>query len=131
MGWDYRITPLRAEITTEAYVSGLYDFIHANGTIQEVVGTAVVGSTVYLALRITERDRAPYTTALVVLTDRTLGGGIGHKSIDETFGPDEAAAPRSILSLLSPVAEICLYEQGQKWAAGWRAACASKLQEGG
>jgi hypothetical protein len=45
MGWDYRITPLPATITTEAYVSGLYDFIHSNGTIQEVVGTAKVGST--------------------------------------------------------------------------------------
>jgi hypothetical protein len=126
MGWDFQREPLPRDRTTEDHVASMFDLVNSEGQIQEVIAKARAGSTVYLALKVTQRDRAPFVTALVVLTERTRSG-FGHKTMDETFGPVESNAPASILRLLSPVADVCHHAMGQQWAAEWRARCRANL----
>lgn len=57
-----------------------------------------------------------YTFAAIFLTTRSAGEW-GYKDMDETMGPNESKAPRTLLRKLSPLVDRDSY------AAKWRAAC--------
>ena len=87
---------------------------------------ARVGSTWYVAVEVELKDPAGdtygyeadaqgcYVIGIVILTTRR-GGGWGYKAIEESSGPMQARAPKSLIRMLSPT--------DRDHARAWRQAC--------
>ncbi len=116
MGWSFTTQPLPRSIKTADHVAAMFNLTSSEGERQEVVAKKQVGSTVYLALRVTppKGKGKPYVTAVVVLTKRGKGG-FGHKSMDEMMGPAESKCPAEILRILSPVSALPHPEFAHRW----------------
>lgn len=116
MGWDF--SHREPGMTTRAYFER--EFSHGQSDAKtEFVGTAMVGSTFYAAVR----DLASNEVfALVCLTQRQRGYyNFGYKSMDEGMGPDAAEMPSKILDLLTPT--------DSDWANEWRSRCRRNAQK--
>ena len=88
-----------------------------NGTVWEVVDTAIRGSVVYCAIRIT-RDGKSTVYGEVNLTFWN-DGYLMVKSMEETMGPAEDKCPKHILDKLSPTEH--------EFALDWRERCRKNL----
>lgn len=123
MGWLYtETTPLpRQEIET---------YIRDRGWSSEILASALVGSTVYMAMRHTcpaDHPATPgksYVFAAVILTSNTAKDGFGYKAMDESWGPNEANCPARILNMLSPLEEL---HGEHEHARAWRERCRENL----
>lgn len=114
MGWLYRHDPIDDPI---AYLTD--QFIHeGEHRANLVLAAARVGSTVYMAIKSTEKTSGKsFVFAAVILISNTQKHGFGYKDMDETMGPCECACPDRIMRLLSPIADI----PNPSYAAEWRA----------
>jgi len=122
MGWLFQYKPLQSsEIVPYLIkeVSGETDHMRV-----EIVDSAKVGGTVYLAAKVTDKatDTA-YTTAYVILFKNSQKDGFGYKDMSETMGPCEASAPDRLLAKLSPVDDLPSHPEARAWAQKWRTAC--------
>lgn len=110
MGWDF--SHREPGMTTRLF----FDREFSHGTedaLTEFVGTAMVGTTFYAALRTISTGEV---CALVCLTHRERGYyNFGYKDMDESMGPGEAQMPAKLLDLLTLT--------DSQWAGEWRARC--------
>lgn len=110
-------------IDRKAEIDELYTW--QNGTRKaEVVRSAMVGSTYYAAIKITELSTGEAeTTAAVVLTHTNSRDyfNFGVKTMGEASGPCEDRCPASILSLLSPTSD--------EYAIKWRERCRANIEK--
>lgn len=107
MGWDYTHAThytRTGAIDRKAEIDELYTW--QNDTRKaEVVRSAMVGSTYYAAIKITELSTGEAETAAAVALTHTNSRdyfNFGVKTMGESSGPCEDHCPASILSLLSP-----------------------------
>ena len=121
MGWLYQHDPITDPV---AYLTTLYDH-DGERTTARVLAAARVGSTVYLAVKSTDKatDRS-FVTAVVILISNTRRHGFGYKDMNESMGPNECACPDRLMRLLSPVADL----PHPGYAAEWRARVAAHHQ---
>lgn len=118
MGWTFQ---QRSKGTSNKdWFSELLDGADGN-----VVDTATVGGTCYIAYRARNEAGDEITYALVALTQwRPYDAyNFGYKLMDESMGPGEDRCPERILALLSPLGEMNLGEKGIEWASNWRESC--------
>jgi len=114
MGWLYRSEPVDDPV---AHLTGQFDH-DGERRRSDVLAAARAGSTVYMAVRSTEKATgAAFVFAAVILISNTRKDGFGYKDMDETMGPSECACPERIMRLLSPVGDI----PNPGYAADWRA----------
>lgn len=134
MGWTVYYAS-NSPTDTEAErreIEKLFTFTNAEtGTSMQALAASKVGSTWYVAARVTGRpDPGPYVPAPdgsyviagIVLTSRKQGEW-GYKDMEECSGPNEAKAPRRILDLLSPLDPD---HPRANYALDWRHRCAIK-----
>ncbi len=118
MGWLYRHDPIDDPV---AHLTEKFNH-ESEHRIGQVLDAARVGSTVYMAIRTTEKvTGAPFVFAAVILISNTMKNGFGYKDMTETMGPRECACPERIMRLLSPVEDI----PDPSYAADWRARVAA------
>lgn len=118
MGWLYRHDPIDDPV---AYLTDQFNYENEHRR-SEVLAAARAGSTVYMAIRSTEKaTAASFVFAAVILISNTRKNGFGYKDMTETMGPCECACPNRIMRLLSPVADI----PNPSYAAEWRARVAA------
>jgi hypothetical protein len=121
MGWLYRHDPISDPV---AYLSTHLDHDGAQ-TTNKVLAASRVGSTVYMAVKSTDKATGQfYVTAAVVLISNSRKHGFGYKDMDESMGPCECACPDRIMRLLSPVEDL----PHRGYAAEWRARVAAHKQ---
>lgn len=126
MGWSIAREPI-GPMTTRDYLHDLFTMVRDGVVTQDVIASHRVGTTHYLALRVSEVGRKPYVTALVVLTKGCPSrAGFGYKASDERFGPYECGAQGWLLDLLSPVADL---GDPPGWAQAWRDRCRAQLMQ--
>lgn len=127
MGWLVRNDPLPYGVTPDAYLRRTCEAYTAEATAKghgcKILASAFVGSTWYAAAEITrgadgDKPARKFVTAFVFLTS---GGSreFGYKDMGEESGPCEAACPKRILDMLTPVDQLPY----QGYAADWRARC--------
>jgi hypothetical protein len=118
MGWLYQYDPVENPV---AYLAEKYNC----GTLQ-VLAAARVGSTVYMAIRSTEKaSAASHVFAAVILISNTRKHGFGYKDMDESMGPCQCDCPARIMRLLTPIADL----PNPGYAADWRARVAERKNE--
>jgi hypothetical protein len=97
----------------------------------EIVTAAAVGSTVYMAYRITEKaTNESKVIGLVFLTENLRGGynNFSYKDMDEEMGPTESRCPQAILKLLTPLPPAPAEGRDpHEYARAWRARCEANL----
>lgn len=129
MGWLFQDTPLRHE-TPAHYLTRAFSFEDEHRKV-EVLAASQVGSTVYMAVRSTEKPMATsvrgysYVFAAVILVRNNARDGFGYKDMSEAMGPCEVDCPDRIMRLLSPISEI----PRPGYAADWRARVAQRKAE--
>jgi hypothetical protein len=118
MGWLYRHDPIDDPV---AYLTDQFNYENEHRR-SEVLAAARVGSTVYMAIRSTEKATgASFVFAAVILISNTRKNGFGYKDMTESMGPCECACPKRIMRLLSPVEDI----PNPSYTAEWRARVAA------
>ncbi len=124
MGWDTARDAI-GPITARDYLHDLFTMVRDGVTTQDVLASHRVGSTHYLALRVSEVGKPVFVTALVVLTKGCPSRpGFSYKVMDERFGPYECGAQPWLLDMLSPVEVVEPdHAQPREWAQGWRDRC--------
>lgn len=90
-----------------------------DGRIWEVIDTAIRGTVVYVAIRVTENGSSR-VFAEVNLTRFEKDGYLMVKQMSETMGPNESHCPKHILDKLSPT--------DSEWANAWRERCRQNLK---
>lgn len=125
MGWDYTHAThytRTGAIDRKAEIDELYTW--QNDTRKaEVVRSAMVGSTYYAAIKITELSTGETETAAAVALTHTNSRdyfNFGVKTMGESSGPCEDHCPASILSLLSPT--------DSEYANNWRERCRKNIE---
>jgi len=99
-----------------------------------VLDSAMVGSTYYAAVEITDKATgAAFVLAAVFLTQGRAqpgqaqdGCNFGYKSQDETMGPNEIDCPVRILDKLTPTTDRAF--PPSRWAQEWRDKCRDKAK---
>jgi hypothetical protein len=121
MGWLYQHDPISDPV---AHLTTLFDHDGAE-TTNKVLAASRVGSTVYMAVKCTDKATGKYfVTAAVILISNTQKHGFGYKDMTESMGPCECACPDRIMRLLSPVEDLPY----PGYAAQWRARVAAHKQ---
>lgn len=116
MGWTFTNRP--KGMTTRAFFEQEWS-IGTDQATGEFLGTAIVGSTFYAAVRTIKTGEV---WALVCSTQRARGYyNFGYKEMDEGMGPNEAQMPAKLLDLLTPT--------DSQWANDWRARCRSNAHK--
>lgn len=125
MGWDYTHAThytRTGAIDKKAEIDEFYTW--QNDTRKaEVVRSAMVGSTYYAAIKITELSTGEAETAAAVALTHTNNRdyfNFGVKTMGESSGPCEDHCPASILSLLSPT--------DSEYANNWRERCRKNIK---
>lgn len=119
MGWTgtYMSCPKGKDRINEAIKQEGYNFTkqYPDGGYRksEVIASAMVGTTVYLAVRRidTQQDIDTVYGAVILTGYNSQRSEFLTKSIDETMGPCECSCPKRILDLLSPTE----YEYAKDW----------------
>ena len=121
MGWtgtyNYSTNPKGKDRIYAAIIQEGYSFEEHNGGFwrkSEVIDSALVGNTVYLAVHYTSNAGIDETYAAVILTAYRDGEFLT-KGMDEGLGPGEANCPKRILDKLSPT--------DHEYALDWRKRC--------
>ena len=91
-----------------------------DGRIWEVIDTAIRGTVVYVAIRLTENGESR-VFAEVNLTRFEKDGYLMVKQMSESTGPCERNCPKHILDKLTPTDSV--------WANKWREDCRKNLQK--
>jgi hypothetical protein len=114
MGWLYQYDPVENPV---AYLTEKYNCDNERRTLQ-VLAAARVGSTVYMAIKSTDKaSAASYVFAAVILISNTQKHGFGYKDMDESMGPCQCDCPDRIMRLLTPISDL----PNPGYAADWRA----------
>lgn len=122
MGRLYQYDPVENPV---AYLTEKYNCDNERRTLQ-VLAAARVGSTVYMAIRSTDKaSTASYVFAAVILISNTKKHGFGYKDMDESMGPCQCDCPARIMRLLTPIAGL----PNPGYAADWRARVAERKNE--
>lgn len=124
MGWSFAREPIGA-LTMRDYLHDLFTLVQDGVVTQDVLASHRVGTTHYLALRVSKVGKPVFVTALVVLTKGCPSRpGCGYKATDERFGPYESEAQPWLLDMLSPVEEVEPdHARAREWAQAWRDRC--------
>ncbi len=130
MGWVYYgHRNIRCYADERAEIARLCTFENGNGRSTKLLRATKVGTTWYAAARVQNADGSPVETTTyvpapdgsyvfgAVFLTRYDDGCWGYKDMDETVGPTEARAPRSILKLLSEI------KDPDSYAINWRKRC--------
>ena len=91
--------------------------------------TAIKFKEAYAAVEVIEKDghRYVYAAAYMLNYTREAYYNFGYKSMDETYGPNIANCPASILDLLTPVEGHPISDESKEWAKKWRERCRKNL----
>lgn len=119
MGWTgtYMSCPKGKDRINEAIKQEGYNFTeqYPDGGYRksEVIASAMVGTTVYLAVRRidTQQDIDTVYGAVILTGYNSQRGEFLTKGMDETMGPCECSCPKRVLDLLSPTE----YEYAKDW----------------
>ena len=91
------------------------------GTVWEVLGSALKGTTLYTAVRITDKATGEsYVAADVLLSNFSKDGYLMVKHMTENMGPYQYDCPAYILNKLTPTEN--------EYALEWREKCRKKLE---
>jgi hypothetical protein len=119
MGWLYQYDPVENPV---AYLTEKYNCDNERRTLR-VLAAARVGSTVYMAIKSTDKaSAASYVFAAVILISNTQKHGFGYKDMDESMGPCQCDCPDRIMRLLTPISDL----PNPGYAADWRARVESR-----
>ena len=126
MGWtSYQAkNRINGKVDRVAEVNDILTWEGDNGKC-EPVKTAAVGSTVYSAVKRTDKDGKSIVFGVVFLTHTNSKDyyDFSYKDIEESCGPCQRDCPVGILDCLSPVDDVYEHEESRKRAAEWRQAC--------
>lgn len=131
MGWlCMPRTSMGEHQTPKAYLDNMYTWERRgdDGALEggcRVVKSAYSGSTYYAAVESYDHEGKRRCVSAAVCLVRWNPGArsgeeFGYKDMDESMGPCEATAPRSVLELLT--------SSDHPWALDWRRRCYRRLQ---
>ena len=86
----------------------------------ETIDAVLVGTTAYLAVKVTNKATGESHVSASVVLSRLEGRELMTKEIGEECGPCEKGCPRHILDKLTPTES--------QWANEWRKACRERLE---
>lgn len=136
MGWTFYCDRSRVQTYADekAEITRICSFENDDEK-NEPLQLSKVGSTWYVAVRKSPKPNytvqqnrfvqaadGSYTFAAVFLV-RYDEGCFGYKSMDETMGPVEARAPKSLIRKLSPLQDPKDEDDSRYWAQRWRDRC--------
>lgn len=92
--------------------------------------TAIKFKEAYAAVEVIVKEtghRYVFAAAYMLNYTRESYYNFGYKDMDETYGPNIANCPASILDLLTPVDEHPISDESKEWAKKWRERCRKNL----